>query len=375
MRCPRRVLVSVALASVLVLTGCAGTASQPTDSDGREKVTLTFASAFPTLHSNNEGLWIFEERLEENAPWIEVDFKGGPEVIDPNLLIEGVSAGVFDGGSLPGDYYVDQLPAMEMARFTPYTPTEERERGINDIYDEIHREQLGIVYMGRSVSGMPQVALLNEPLEGVDLQGRSLRTSAAMSQLVEDMNGVPVDLPGDEVYTALERGVVSGATWASMGPTSLGLEEVVGYDVAPRVYESVANIVINEDTWESLDEETQQVIEETMAEVEPEIFENYVQGSQEETQGWRDAGVELNELPEDQADQLLKLAYRDGWEEGLDWDRILTTSPAAEDLRRAYEEGLAGDLSDVVPGGTDQEQAQDRAEEAIEEQDEDPATR
>lgn len=370
MRWLHRVSVSVALASALVITGCAGPTGQQATVEGRETVTLTFAYGFPTTHSNNAGLWMFEERLEENAPWIEIDFKGGPEVIDPNLLIEGVSAGVFDGGSLPGDYYVDQLPAMEMSRFTPYTPTEERERGINEVYDEIHQEQLGLRYIGRSVAGMPQVMLLNEPLETIDLQGQSIRTSAAMSQLVEDINGVPVDLPADEVYTAIERSVVLGATWSSVGPTSLGLDEVVGYDVAPRFYESVANIVINEDTWGSLDAESRQSIEDTMAEIEPEIFEHYVERTQEETQGWRDAGVELNELSEVQANQLMEIAYREGWEEGLDWDRILTTSPAAEDLKRAYEEGLAGDLSGVVPGGADEEQAQERAEEALEEQDE-----
>lgn len=364
MRSLRMSLFAVLPAAAVVLNGC----SPPTvdAAEGDERVTLSIVSGFPTTHSNNDGLWMFQERLEENAPWIELDFKGGPELMDPTLLVEGASSGAFDAVSLPGDYYVDQLPAMEIPRFTPYTPMEEREEGILDIYDRIHRDQLGVTYLGRSVSGMPQVLLVTSPMETPDLAGRSIRTSSAMSAFVRHINGVPVDLPGDEVYTAIERGVVSGATWASVGPSSLGLEEVVAYDLAPRFYESVANIVINEDTWDSLDEETQRALEYTMAEVEPEIFTHYLETSQAETAEWRAAGVEQNELAGPEAERLMEIAYRDGWEE-LDWDTILVTTPDAADLKAEYEAGLEGDLFDVVPGGSDIDETEEIGEEVSDE--------
>ncbi|WP_369415255.1 TRAP transporter substrate-binding protein DctP [Corynebacterium lemuris] len=337
------------LAIPLMLVGCTPAVNNGA-SDDTDRVVITMASGFSQTHSNNEGLWMFVEKLEENAPWITVDFKGGPEVMAPNLLIEGVAAGVFDIGVMPGDYYVDQIPAMEIARFTPFTPMEERENGVVEIYDEIHRDQLGIKYLGRAVAGMPQVILSRREITELDLHGDSYRTSSATSDIVRAINGVPVDLPGGEVYTALERNVVSGATWASVGPTSLGLEGVVSYDLAPRFYESLSNIVMNERSWDSLDERTQNALVDTLAEVEPDIFAHYLSRTIEETEQWHDAGVQEARLSDGDGRKLLELAYVDSWE-NLDWDRILETSPAAAHLREAFDTGDEELTFDRVPSG------------------------
>ncbi|QGU07423.1 Monocarboxylate 2-oxoacid-binding periplasmic protein precursor [Corynebacterium occultum] len=346
-----RTITTALLMVPLFLSACTSAEPAASDDGGREQVTLTLASSFNRSHSNNDGLWLFVENLEANAPWITVDYKGGPEVMAPNLLIEGVSAGVFDMGSMPGDYYVDQMPAMNIPRYTPYSPMEERERGITDIYDEMHRDQLGITYLGHSVAGMAQVILVDTPLTEANLRGKSIRTSSATSGIVDALGGVPVDLPGGEVYTALERGVVDGASWAAVGPSSLGLQEVVGHHLAPRFYESVANLVMNERTWENLDAETQQAITDTITATEPQIFEHFLKKSVAETREWEEAGVGETLLPEEEAAKIFELAYRDEWEL-LPWEDILATTPDAEKLKAAYEEGLQGDLSEAVPGGS-----------------------
>lgn len=354
MRKSQKLSIGALLATALILVGCSTSTENEATSEGPAPVTLTLASSFATSHSNNDGLWMFLENLEENAPWITVDFKGGPEVIHPNLLIEANSAGVVDMAHLPGDYYVNQLPAMDVPRFSPFTPMEERENGIRKIYDEIHRDQLGLTYLGHTVSGMPQVLLVDTPLDGADLQGKSMRTSTATSYIVERLGGIPVDLPGGEVYTALERGVVDGASWASVGPASLGLEAVVNYDVAPRFYESVANLVMYEKTWENLEEETQEALTRTITETEPAIFNHYLRTNLEETAVWNAAGVEENKLPDDAAERLLQLAYHDAWRD-LDWDSIIDATPDAARLKAAYEAEFTGDLTGVVPGGYNSE--------------------
>lgn len=362
-----RAVAATLLSAPLFLSACAAATNSADNTEGPTPVTLTMASSFNSTHSNNDGMRMFLENLTENAPWITIDYKGGPEVMAPNVLIEGVSAGVFDLASLPGDYYVDQMPAMHIPRFTPYTPMEERELGIVDIYDEMHRDQLGITYLGHTVSGMAQVVLLDQPLTEANLHGQSIRTSSATSGIVEGLGGVPVDLPGGEVYTGLERGVVDGATWASVGPSSLGLQEVVNYHLAPRFYESLANLVMHEDTWEDLEPETQEAITQAITETEPDIFEYYLNQVITETEEWEAAGVKENALSPDQADKIFQLAYRDQWE-ALDWDGILATTPDAIKLKEAYEEGLKGDLSSAVPGGSSIEQIHEKIAQLNEEE-------
>ena len=339
------------LLALSLLTSCASSPQQDEMVDGHQKVVLDFASAFPSSHPLNAGLWMLTDELEKSAPWIELRFRGGPEMMAPNLLIEGVSAGVVDGASLPGDYYVDQLPAMEIPRFTPFTPSEERAKGLVGIYNDIHREQLGVTYLGHSISGMPQVIMLKDKMASASMAGKAIRTSSATSGIVEALGGIPVDLPSSEIYTGLERSVVDGASFSSVGPAALGLPNVVKYDISPRFYESVGNIVINDATWDGLDAATQQALQTAMATVEPKIFDHFVGEAAKETKSWHQEGVQENVLPPQDAQKLLEVAYRKNWEE-LDWKRILSTSPEAQKVRDIYQPEFSGDLSDVVPAGT-----------------------
>lgn len=352
---------AVLLATSFVLASCAATETKIQGASDSDTVTLTLATAFSENNANNEGLWIFIENLRENAPWIEIDYKGGPEVMAPDVLIEGVSSGVFDMTSMPGDYYVNQMPAMDVPRFTPYTPMEERDRGITEIYDSMHRNQLGVTYLGRTTAGMPQILLSDATVIEADLERKSIRTSAATSTVVQAINGVPVDLPLGETYTSLERGVVSGASASAVGPSSLGLQDVVDYYIAPRFYESVANLVMSEDTWESLDQKSQQAITETIAESESEIFEHYLKMSVEETEVMEEAGVQETILSDEGAQAMLEAAYYESWH-SLEWDSIIGSTPAAADLKEAYEEGITGDLTEVVPGGSSIEQTNNKIE-------------
>src|SRR5699024_8470573 len=224
-----------------------------------------------------------------------------------------------------------------------------------------HRNQLGVTYLGRTTAGMPQILLSDATVIEADLERKSIRTSAATSTVVQAINGVPVDLPLGETYTSLERGVVSGASASAVGPSSLGLQDVVDYYIAPRFYESVANLVMSEDTWESLDRKSQQAITETIAESESEIFEHYLKMSVAETEVMEEAGVQETRLSDEGAQTMLEAAYYESWH-SLNWDSIIGSTPAAAELKEAYEEGITGDLTEVVPGGSSIEQTNNKIE-------------
>lgn len=336
---------SLIAALALVLSGCGGAGE---GEGGRKKVTLTFLTAFPEKGQNNDGFWIFRDVLAEKAPWVEIDYRGGPEVVKPTDLIEGVSTGAYDGAHLPGDYYAGQMPLLELQRFTPYSPEEERENGVYDLLAEAH-EPLGVHYVGHTHAAVPQVLLLKDKIEGADLKGKQIRTSSASSDMVTELGGSPVQMDGGDVFTALERGVIDGTVWASVGATSFGFEQQVKYYVEPRWYESVANTVINLDTWESLDEETQNAINEAMAEAEKQVFEHYQELTAEETAKWEAAGVEKIELAPEDEKKMLEIAYVSAWDR-LDWPRITKGSPEADELKAKYQEGYGDDLTEAVPG-------------------------
>lgn len=318
--------------------------------DGHKNVELSFVTSFAKDHPLNEGFFMFSEELEKKAPWITVKYKGGPETMDPTQMIEGVQSGAVDGAALPGDYYVQQVPALELARFSPFNPQEEREEGVSDLWEKIH-EDAGLHYVGHSISGIPQEIFLNEKVDSPNFKGLSIRTSSATSNMVKALGGTPVDLPGGEIYTALERGVIDGSAWTSVGADALGIPKVAKYYMQPRFYDSLANTVINDTKWKSLDEETQQAITDTMVEMEPKIFEHFGSMAAKETAAWQKAGLKPLNFEGQDEQKILTIAYVDAWDE-LDWKRISSKGPEAGKMRDKFKAGYGKDLSTVVPGGT-----------------------
>ena len=339
----------LAAATTLSLAACGQSGTSTTADGEREEVTLSFITGNNEEHPINDGFWMFRDALAENAPWITIDYRGGPEVMAPNLMVEGVQSGAYDGVSTPSGYYASQIPDVELVRFTPFTPDQERENGTLDLFNEIH-EQQGLHLVGRTHAGVPQIVLLRDSIDTPDLTGLNLRTSPDASGPVVALGGTPVDMPAGEVFSALERGVIDGATFTSNGVIQQGWEAHLGYYMEPRFYDSVAQMLINLDTWESLDEETQEAITETMAEVEPEIVEHYQTLAAAETKAWQDAGMQQILFEGEDEQKVMQAAYVTALE-ALDWGRM--TAAQTEEIRATYEEAYGeADFTDIVPGGT-----------------------
>ncbi|WP_346007879.1 TRAP transporter substrate-binding protein DctP [Janibacter terrae] len=345
----KRIFAATMIAALATATAACGDSGGGT-TDGHKNVELSFVTSFAKDHPLNKGFFMFSEELEKKAPWITVKYKGGPETMDPSQMIEGVQSGAIDGAALPGDYYVQQVPALELARFSPFSPQEERKEGVSDLWEKIH-EDAGLHYVGHSISGIPQVIFLNEKVDSPSFKGKSIRTSSATSNMVKALGGTPVDLPGGEIYTALERGVIDGSAWTSVGAQDLGISKVAKFYIQPRFYDSLANTVINDTKWKSLDEETQQAITDTMVELEPKIFEHFGDVAAKETADWQATGVKPIKFTGEDSQKILKIAYVDAWE-ALDWKRISSKGPEAEQMREKFKAGYGEDLSSVVPGGT-----------------------
>lgn len=312
-------------------------------------VTLSLVSSFPRDAGEHEGFWHFAERLEENAPWITLDYRGGPDIMDPLQLVESLQSGAIDMATLPDAYYVQQAPIAELLKFTPYLPGEERENGLFEIYQQWHREALNAHYLGKVFAGVPYQVFTVDPLEEPDLSGRTIRASSGQAALVQGLGGEVVNIPSSEVYTALERGTVDGFGWASVGVAGNSWQDVVGYQIEPRFGEATIPVLINADTWDGLEEVTQQALRDTMIEVEPEIVELYRKLAEEEQQAYLDAGVEPVTFEGEDAARILEINYTDGFDL-VGYDSIVEQFPVAEEIRSMYEEGYGENYEDAVPG-------------------------
>ena len=67
-------------------------------------------------------------------------------------------------------------------------------------------------------------------------------------------------MPGSQVYSALEKGVVDGAAWPSAGMLSMKHFEVAKYKVRPTFGTSTLPILINMGSWKKLSQAEKNIL-------------------------------------------------------------------------------------------------------------------
>ena len=113
-------------------------------------------------------------------------------------------------------------------------------------------EKQGVVYLGQ-YRYPQQVIFSNFKIESLaDLKGKKIRvTSPEQSEFVKAFGGLPLNLPGTEVPTSLERGVVDGVITASAGGAKNWHEFLkFNYRFGINYFNSV--IIANRDAFDAL---------------------------------------------------------------------------------------------------------------------------
>ena len=97
-----------------------------------------------------------------------------------------------------------------------------------------------------------------------DLKGLKMRIGGFAGKVLERLGGVPQNLPGGEIYTALEKGTIDAAEW--IGPyddLKLGFNKVAPFYYYPGWWEgsSQYDFFINDKAFNALSSENKAIIE------------------------------------------------------------------------------------------------------------------
>ena len=132
-------------------------------------------------------------------------------------------------------------------------------------------------------AGSDQWFFSNEPMRSIgDFEGQQIRThSASMSDFIRGMGGEPVELSVGELYTALQIGTVDAAVTTLLLGVTGSLYEVSDHIAGPVIGFGYTNNVINQDVWDGIPADLQQIIIEEGAKAELEAlrlapFQNFI---------------------------------------------------------------------------------------------------
>lgn len=312
----------VALLALLMLTQSA---------DAGE-TTLTLVSSWNRQQNFTKLFMDYVDAVNEAGKGIvQIDFRGGPEVIPQRQLFYALRRGVIDLAFGGITYYRGVLPEGDAIFASTITPMEARATGALDALQPYWRDRINARLIGWMQSGIGvNFYLADEPRFGADgmpdLSGLKIRTSPSNREILTRLGGRAVQIAVKEIYTALQRGIVDGLVFTTTGVPDLGVERFIHYRIDPAFLQLAVCLQINLDTWESLPPMARRILEE-QAEIYERASRNAFFALQErELLMLREQG--LNAIPVPDGDAYRALAH------DVVWDRLARRAPDSARLLR-----------------------------------------
>ena len=277
---------------------------------------LRMVSSWP---KNFPGIGTGVERIAERIQILsngQIDIKvyAAGELVSPLEVMDAVSAGSAHLGHTTSYYAIGKNPAFNFFATIPFGMTANehfawiRYGGGQELWDELGA-QFGVKPLLAGNTG-PQMGgwFIKEINSLKDLEGKRVRYPGLGGELLRQAGATPVNIPGGELFTALQSGTVDGVEWISpWNDLAFGLQRVCKHYYYPGFHEPGHGfaLYINLELWDSFSKEEQAIFE-AAAEIENSAMQGeynaYNQGALDRLINEHD--VKLHKWPDDVLDRL-----------------------------------------------------------------------
>ncbi|WP_323019431.1 TRAP transporter substrate-binding protein DctP [Pararhodobacter sp.] len=278
-----------------------------------DEVTLRASAFVPTSTTYGVPFQLYVDRVNETgAGLVQIRVVGGPEAIPANEQPNALTAGVLDIIATPPSYTKGQFVEADAQSLTNLSFAEQRESGAVDALSELAVERMNARYLTGYGTGVPFHIYLTEPISSLDdLSGQRLRGQTTYNLLFNALGIDSTAVAAPEVFTALERGVISGVGWAFWGLGDFGWDRLITTRVDPGFYNVIINVLINNDSYNRLSPEQQAILNDAAVWFEDYMVEWSAERTAQEYAAQEAAGVTAF----DAGPELAELATRVYWED------------------------------------------------------------
>lgn len=200
---------------------------------------------------------------------IEIEILPVGAVVPHNETLDAVGANILQGHITDPSYFSGKDAAfamlgnlvgaygapLEMFRFMEYG-------GGKELFNELVNPY-GLQFIGAATPGI-EAFVSAVPIRSVaDLKGVKMRAPEGMVQEIFALAGAsPVPLPGSEVYTSLEKGVIDAADYTTFSTNhKQGLHKFAKYPIYPGFHSMpVMDVSLNKEIWDGLGEDLKMIL-------------------------------------------------------------------------------------------------------------------
>jgi len=302
--------------TLFIILGITSCTNETTDSeivsiDKDKTYNWRLVTSWP---KNYPGLGMAPERIadlveEMSDGQMTITVYGAEEQVPAFGVFDAVSSGSHQMGHSGGYFWKGKVPAAQFFTSVPFGLTaDEINAWVNrggglELWREIY-EPFNIYPIPAGNTGTQMFGWFNKEINSLeDVKGLKMRIPGIGGEVLKEAGGIPVTLPGGELFTALQTGVIDATEW--VGPyndLTFGFHQAAKYYYYPGWHEPgpMLELIINLDEWNSLPKHLQVIIETATKAVNQDMLDEYLaKNNQALTELVEVHGVELRRLPDD----------------------------------------------------------------------------
>ena len=282
------------------------------------RLVTSWPKNYPGLGMAPERIADLVEQMSDGQ--MKITVYGAEEQVPAFGVFDAVSSGSHQMGHSGGYFWKGKVPAAQFFTSVPFGLTaDEINAWVNrggglELWREIYAP-FNIYPIPAGNTGTQMFGWFNKEINSLeDIKGLKMRIPGIGGEVLKEAGGIPVTLPGGELFTALQTGVIDATEW--VGPyndLTFGFHQAAKYYYYPGWHEPgpMLELLINIDAWNSLPKHLQVIIETASKAVNQDMLDEYLAKNNQALTELVDVhGVELRKLPDDVIEEFRKISNK-----------------------------------------------------------------
>ncbi|NNF01211.1 MAG: TRAP transporter substrate-binding protein, partial [Bacteroidia bacterium] len=261
------------LSSVFICLSCNSSDNKSTATSKKVesikwKMVTTWPPHFPVLGESASLISQWIDSMSDGR--LQIQVYGGGELVPPFETFDAVSQGVVQMGHGAAYYWAGKIPASVCFAAVPFGLNAQQMNawmssgGGIELYQKCYSKYNLVPFVAGN-TGVQMGGWFNKEINNVsDLTGLKMRMPGLGGKVISKAGGSAVVVPGGELYTSLERGVIDATEW--IGPYHdylMGFHKISKYYYYPGWHEpgTALELIVNKQALESLPKDLQVIVE------------------------------------------------------------------------------------------------------------------
>ncbi|MDH5516983.1 MAG: TRAP transporter substrate-binding protein [Gammaproteobacteria bacterium] len=282
----------------------------------RWKMVTTWPKNFPGLGTGANKL--AQLITEMSGGRLQVKVYGAGELVPAFEVFDAVSRGTAQMGHGSAYYWKGKIEDAQFFSTVPFGLNGQEmtswlhHGGGMKLWNEVY-EPFGVIPAAAGNTGVQMAGWFNKQINSLDdLKGLKMRIPGLGGEAFKRAGGVPVNLPGGELFTALKTGALDATEW--VGPyndLAFGFYKAAKYYYYPGWHEpgTTLEATINKEAFESLPKDLQSIVMNACNVVNQDMLLEYTARNNAALGTLLNKHkVDMRKLPDDVLDKLRQLS-------------------------------------------------------------------